>query len=29
LIVLLEVLYDYYVALGPHIDPQQYYTRER
>lgn len=28
-IVLLEIIYDCYVALGPYIDPQQYYTKER
>lgn len=24
----LEIVYDCYIALGPHIDPQQYYTKE-
>lgn len=27
-LMLLEIVYDCYVALGPHIDPQQYYTKE-
>ena len=27
-ITLLEILYDCYVILGPHIDPQQYFTKE-
>lgn len=27
-IILLEIVYDCYVVLGPHIDPQQYYTKE-
>jgi hypothetical protein len=28
LVVLLEIVYDCYVQLGVHIDPQQYYSRE-
>lgn len=28
-IALLEIIYDCYVVLGPFIDPQQYYTKER
>jgi hypothetical protein len=27
-VLLLEIVYDCYVALGVHIDPQQYYTKE-
>lgn len=27
-ITLLEIVYDCYVVFGPHIDPQQHYTRE-
>ena len=27
-VMLLRIVYDCYVVLGPHVDPQQYYTRE-
>lgn len=27
-VMLLEIVYDCYVVLGPHIDPQQHYTKE-